>query len=231
MVNKEDIKKFREGLGKGFRTEGSYTHLDPDQLAKYGFETDKYLVTREEATNIFNQISEKEGVAPLRDATGYMPLEGNVYEYLKDAYGAVYNDALDNIEADMLRGSSYAVEAILNDLEAKVRKDSKKLVPESTKYSELRYVAATDDIADTIDRFVKTRCDYTLKWSIRRSVEDAEFDRLQDRLTNIGLDLKEKIHNQMKEAEIDLSAEYSEQEANELGDALEGLSVDTGLER
>ena len=40
-----------------------------------------------------------------------------------------------------------------------------------------------------------------------------------------------KIHNQMKEAELDLSAEYSEQEANELGDALEGLSVDTGLER
>ena len=70
-----------------------------------------------------------------------------------------------------------------------------------------------------------------MKWSIRRSVEDAEFDRLQDRLTNIGLDLKEKIHNQMKEAELDLSAEYSEQEANELGDALEGLSVDNGLER
>lgn len=41
-----------------------------------------------------------------------MPLEGNVCEYLKDAYDDVYNDALDVSTQNILRGSSYAVEAI-----------------------------------------------------------------------------------------------------------------------
>lgn len=227
-----DKKTFRTKLGANFQKQGDFVHIDNDGLARdFNTPIEYTIMTVDEANELFNDISESNGFPRLQTATGYMPLQNNVYDYLKEAYADEYETQLDKIDGGFAYGSTYALEAVLNDLDNKVRKDSKKLVPESASYNELRFVEATDEIADKIDDFAKARVIYTSSWSIRRKVTEETLLRQQDQLKDLGLDLKDLIHNEIKNSNNENQNKYVAEHTFDLESVLDGLEMDTGLSR
>lgn len=151
------------------------------------------VLSREAGIARFNEEAEKHGLKPLRDPKGYMTLDGNVYQAIKDTYEAKYEARAQDIEDGFSLGTTYAMDYVLDHLDSTVRKDSKRFLPEGMVYGDLRFIKNTPEIQDKIDRVVDRRVEMTLKYSISRSIEDADFRRTFVLYDQAGKDLAEAI--------------------------------------
>ena len=205
-----DEKKIRRQVGENILIQGDFAHIDIDGLAGYGVQAPSELVSKGEAVDLFNEAAKNQGVPPLYDPNGYMTLDDNVYDYIKEAYADEFEDTLDKIEKQYSFGSPYAMEAILDKLDKFVRRDVAKLMPPGIKYHELRFIDATDDICDIVDDFAKTRVQFTQAWSVRRSVDKSTLENLLNKLGSEGQKLSTAIGEEYKRSNEELGAEYAE---------------------
>ena len=82
---------------------------------------------------------------------------------------------------------------VLDHLDSTVRKDSKRFLPDGMVYGDLRFIKNTPEIQDKIDKVVDRRVEMTLKYSISRSIDDADFRRTFVLYDQAGKELAEAI--------------------------------------
>ena len=148
---------------------------------------------KEESVKLFNQMSEAMGARPLRDPSGYMALSGNVYEYLFQEYQNQYEDTAQAIDNQLLDGTGYAVNKVLDSLQSYVRRDMQAVLPEGEFFGNLRFVEATDERKQAIRDFVQCRIDKTLTYEKKRSYEEATLDRTQQKFLTARERLRESL--------------------------------------
>lgn len=214
-----DKRNIRRTIGENIQIQGDYAHIDVDGLANFGVQAPSELVTKVEARELFNSASQNQGLQPLYHPDGYMTLEDNVYDYIKEAYADEFEDTLDKIEKNYSFGTPYALEAVLDKLDKFVRRDVAKLMPPGIKYHELRFIDATDDICDIVDDFAKARVQFTQAYNVRRSVDKSTLENLLNRIGSEGQKLSTAIGEEYKRSNEELGAEYAE----EFGSNLQSL--------
>lgn len=190
--------KIREEI-KGFikmeLKNGSWTaHVDVGKVKDMaGIET-KPELSGQDGIKLFNQISMAKHVMPLRDPMGYMTLDNNTYDYIKDQYDFQYNDAIDNIDAGFLNGNGYGCDAVLEHLDRNVRKNIREFcLPVGMHYQDLRHVAATPEIRDAVDEFVKWRVTQTINYEKKRDHTEESLQKDYAKYLQAGEGLREAI--------------------------------------
>lgn len=169
-------------------------HVDTRALkTTTGIESEPEL-TLEQGVSLFNKMSEARHVMPLRDPMGYMTMDGNVYDYIKEQYDFKYNDTIDNIYNGFINGNGRGCEAVLNKLDAVVRKNVREYcLPEGVKYQDLRHIAATDKLKDAVDEFVSQRVTKTVNFEKKRDHDAESLARDHERFLKAGEELTAKI--------------------------------------
>lgn len=158
-----------------------------------GIEAEPEL-TGEAGVALFNRMSEKLCCMPLRDPLGYMVLENNTYDYVKDQYDFQYNDTIDNIDAGFINGNGRGCEAVLAKLDATVRKNMREYcLPEGVNYQDLRHIPATDGMKAAVDAFVKQRVTKTVNFEKKRSHSAESLAKDHEKFLAAADTLKEKI--------------------------------------
>lgn len=175
--------------------EGKWTaHVDTDAVRDMTGIESKPELTREQGIALFNQMSESRHVMPLRDPMGYMVLEGNAYDYVKGQYEFQYDDTIQNIDGGLINGNGRGCEAVLNKLDATVRKNMREFcLPDGVVYQDLRYVEATPEIQGAVNEFVKQRVTKTVNFEKKRSHSAESLARDHEKYLAAGEALKEQI--------------------------------------
>lgn len=175
--------------------EGKWTaHADADKILQMTGIVTKPELSGEEGVALFNQMSAARQVMPLRDPLGYMTLDDNLYDYIKDQYTFQYEDMIDNIDAGFINGNGRGCEAVLNKLDATVRKNIREYcLPEGVHYQSLRHVEATDDLCRAVDEFVKNRVTKTVDFEKKRSHSKESLERDHQKFLAAGEALKTAI--------------------------------------
>lgn len=172
-------------IGNALQIERDSVHVDKDFLEAQGVSAPS-SPTRDEGIALFNQLAEANDLNPLRDPTGYMALDNNVYDYLHQSYKDRYEEAAEKADMGLMRGGSYGMRAVLSNQKKVIQKDVRSILPKDMKYSECRFVEATPEIKESVDTFVDTRVKITHAHGISRSIEQGTFKRLQDELRDKG---------------------------------------------
>lgn len=179
-VERSDFDKaVRTELASAFQMElknGDWSvQVDMERLTGTG---GQIRMSRSGAAAVFNQMSEVRGVMPLRDSFGYMTRENNLYQYVKDQYVFQYEDTIDNIEAGFINGNGRGCEAVLNNLDAVVKKNMREYcLPEGVRYQDLRYVEATPKLQEAANAFVRQRVTKTVNFEKKRSHSQESLER------------------------------------------------------
>lgn len=176
---------------------GDWTaHVNTDEVRNLtGIESEPEL-SRQEGIKLFNSMSIQQQVMPLRDPMGYMTLENNVYDYIKDQYDFRYNDTINSIDAGFINGSGYGCEKILDNLDAVVRKNIREYcIPSGVHYQDLRFVSLTPEIEHAVDEFVKQRVTKTVNYEKRRDHTMESLQKDHEKFMAAGDALREIIGN------------------------------------
>lgn len=175
--------------------EGKWTaHVDASAVAQMTGIATKPELTREEGVALFNRMSEARGVMPLRDPMGYMTLDGNMYDYIKEQYDFQYNDTIEAIDNGFINGNGRGCEAILDKLDASVRKNIREYcLPDGVNYQDLRHVQTTPELEDAASNFVKQRVTQTVNFEKKRSHSKESLERDKEKFLAAGENLKMKI--------------------------------------
>lgn len=200
-----DKKEFRQKLGRSMQLEKRgddwLAHLDKDAILKdFNVSLNVHITSKEKAMYVFNYISERLGVEPLRDPSGYMTLDNNVQQYIKSTYANRYEETLDDIEDNIIDGTGYGVEGVLNKLDSTIRKDVKEYLPKNMNYGDLRFIALTNERREAIDKFVDARISKTLVYEKKRSYEPEAIERFDNRFKEAGQKLKESLSEESKQS-------------------------------
>jgi len=193
-----DKKTFRQKLGRSIQLErrGSdwLAHLDKETLQKdFNVSLNAHLTSKEKAIYVFNYISEQRGVEPLRDPAGYMALDNNLQTYIKQTYENRYEETLEDIEDNIIDGTGYGVESVLNKLDSTIRNDIKQHLPKDMNYGDLRFVAVNDERKQAVDAFVNARISKTLAYEKKRSYEPEAMERIDTRFKEAGQAFQESL--------------------------------------
>lgn len=175
--------------------EGKWTaHADADAIRSMtGIDTAPEL-SRQQGIALFNRMSEAMHVMPLRDPMGYMTLDGNLYDYMKDQYEFQYEDTIQNIDAGFINGNGRGCEAVLDKLDATVRKNIREYcLPEGVNYQDIRHVAVTPDLKNAANEFVRQRVTKTVDFERKRSHSPESLARDHAKFLAAGEALKEQI--------------------------------------
>ena len=184
-----------KAIGKALQIEGEICH---NQL-------DGGYLSREAGIARFNEEAVANGLKELRDPKGYMALDDNVYQAIKDTYEDVYNQKAQDVEDGFsILQSTYALDAVLDKLDSVVRKDSKRFTPDGMVYGDLRFVRNTPEIQQHIDDMVNRRVEMTMKYAISRSVDDDNFRQTFEQYVTAGEALKNTIQPQESEQSLTL---------------------------
>lgn len=175
--------------------EGKWTaHVDAPRVLQITGITTKPELSGEEGVALFNQMSAARQVMPLRDPLGYMTLNDNLYDYIKDQYTFQYEDMIDNIDAGFINGNGRGCEAVLDKLDATVRKNIREYcLPDGVHYQSLRHVEVTDDLRSAVDEFVKNRVTKTVDFERKRSHSKESLERDHQKFLAAGAALKTAI--------------------------------------
>lgn len=193
-----DKKEFRERLGRSIQLEKKddswLAHIDKDTLQEdFNVSLNAHITSKDKAVYVYNHISEKRGIEPLRDPTGYMTLDDNVQKRLKQTYRDKYENTLDDIDDNIIDGTGYGVESVLDKLDSTIRKDVKEYLPDDTTYGDLRFIQPTEEHQKSIDKFVNTRMSKTLAYEKKRSYEPEAMERIDNKFKDAGQGLKESL--------------------------------------
>lgn len=151
-------------------------------------------ITREEGIALFNKMSEARSVMPLRNPLGYMTLDNNLYDYIKDQYEFQYEDTIQNIDAGFINGNGHGCEAILENLDATVRKNIREYcLPEGTNYQDLRHIRTTSELCRATDEFVKQRVTKTVNFEKKRDHSRESLQKDHENFLKAAAALSEKI--------------------------------------
>lgn len=162
-------------------------------------------MSREEGIVLFNKMSEKMHAMPLRDPMGYMKLDGNTYDYIKDQYEFQYDDTIQNIDAGFINGNGRGCEAVLDKLDATVRKNIREYcLPDGMNYQDLRHVGMTDELEGAVNEFVRQRVTKTVNFEKKRSHSPESLARDHEKFLKAAEVLKETI-SQAVIPELDVS--------------------------
>lgn len=177
--------------------EGTWTaHVDTEAVkVMTGIDTEPNL-TREQGISLFNQMSEARHVMPLRDPMGYMTLDNNVYNYIKEQYEFQYEDTIEAIENGFINGNGRGCEAVLNKLDSTVRKNVREYcLPDGVNYQDLRFMSVTPEIEDTVNEFVKQRVTKTVNFEKKRDHSVESLAKDHEKFLSAGEALKDQITN------------------------------------
>lgn len=187
---------------------GEWTaHVDTEAVkAVTGIESEPEI-SREEGIALFNRMSEARNVMPLRDPMGYMTLDGNTYDYIKDQYEFQYDDTIQNIDAGFINGNGRGCEAVLDKLDSVVRKNVREYcLPEGMNYQDLRHVDATPEIQTAVNDFVKQRVTKTVNFEKKRSHSAESLAKDHDKFVASADNLKLAISEEaQKPLDVSLS--------------------------
>lgn len=169
-------------------------HVDTEAVKTMtGIESEPEL-TREQGVALFNLMSEARHVMPLRDPLGYMVLDNNTYEYIKDQYAFQYDDTIQNIDNGFINGNGRGCEAVLDKLDATVRKNVREYcLPEGVNYQDLRFMEATPEMRNAVNEFVKQRVTKTVNFEKKRSHSPESLARDHEKFIAAGEALKDQI--------------------------------------
>lgn len=169
-------------------------HVDAEAVHDItGIESDSEL-TREQGIALFNRMSEARHVMPLRDPMGYMTLEGNVYDYIKEQYEFQYDDTIQNIDAGFINGNGRGCEAVLDKLDVTVRKNVREYcLPDGVNYQDLRFMETTPEIESAVNEFVRQRVTKTVNFEKKRSHSKESLERDHEKFVAAGEALKDQI--------------------------------------
>lgn len=179
-------------IGRALQVEGSKTNVDTEFVTAQGVAIPDNP-TRLDGVKLFNEIAMKNELKPLPDPLGYMTLDGNLYAYIHDKYQTEYSNAINMVENGLMSGGSYALREVAGNLPQNIRKDIKPFMPDKFKYSEMRFVKASDEMKHCVDDYVSARVQLTHLYHMRRRVEDPIFKDLRYQMSSAGNKLKELI--------------------------------------
>lgn len=175
--------------------DGQWTaHVDTFRVKELTGIDSEAEISREEGIALFNQMSEKLHVMPLRDPLGYMTLDDNLYNFIKDEYDFQYNDAIENIDNGFINGNGRGCEAVLGKLDATVRKNIREYcLPEGMHYQDLRNMAVTPELEKATKDFVKQRVTKTINFEKKRSHSADSLQKDHQKFLDAGGKLRDEI--------------------------------------
>lgn len=183
-------------IGHALQVEGFSTHVDSNFVTAQNIKIpDK--PTRLDGIKLFNEIAVKNDLKPLADPLGYMTLDNNLYTYIHDKYQTEYSKAINMVDNGLMRGGSYALRAVSEKLPQNIRKDMTPFMPDNFKYSDMRFIKASDEMKHRVDDYVASRVRLTHLHSMRRQVEDETFDDIRSNLLTSGNKLKDLIEQSL----------------------------------
>ena len=183
-------------IGHALQVEGFSTHVDSNFLKAQNIEIPDNP-TRLDGIKLFNEIAVKNDLKPLADPLGYMTLDDNLYTYIHDKYQTEYSKAINMVDNGLMRGGSYALRAVSEKLPQNIRKDMTPFMPDNFKYSDMRFVKASDEMKNRVDDYVASRVKLTHLHSMRRQVEEKTFDDIRSNLLTSGNKLKDLIEQSL----------------------------------
>lgn len=183
-------------IGHALQVEGFSTHVDSNFLKAQNIEIPDNP-TRLDGIKLFNEIAVKNDLKPLADPLGYMTLDDNLYTYIHDKYQTEYSKAINMVDNGLMRGGSYALRAVSEKLPQNIRKDMTPFMPDNFKYSDMRFVKASDEMKHRVDDYVASRVKLTHLHSMRRQVEEKTFDDIRSNLLTSGNKLKDLIEQSL----------------------------------
>ena len=176
-------------------SEGVWTaHVDTDAVrGMTGIESPPEISVTE-GVALFNRMSAARHVMPLRDPMGYMTLDGSLYDHIKDQYEFQYEDTIQNIDAGFINGNGRGCEAVLDKLDATVRKNVREYcLPDGVNYQDLRHVAVTPELEKAVNDFVKQRVTKTVNFEKKRSHSKESLERDHAKFLAAGEAMQEQI--------------------------------------
>lgn len=191
----KQVRESMTGMIQMELKEGAWTaHVDTSAVARLTGIAAKPELSREEGIALFNRMSETQHVMPLRDPMGYMTLENNTYDYIKDQYEFQYNDTIEAIDNGFINGNGRGCEAVLEKLDATVRKNIREYcLPDGVNYQDLRHVEVTPDLEEAVNGFVKQRVTQTVNFEKKRSHSRESLEKDKEKFLAAGENLKLKI--------------------------------------
>ena len=183
-------------IGHALQVEGFSTHVDSNFMTAQNIEIPDNP-TRLDGVKLFNEIAVKNELKPLTDPLGYMTLDNNLYIYIHDKYQTEYSKAINMVDNGLMRGGSYALRAVSDKLPQNIRRDMTPFMPDNFKYSDMRFVRASDEMKNRVDDYVASRVKLTHLHSMRRRVEEETFDDIRSNLLTSGNKLKDLIEQSL----------------------------------
>ena len=183
-------------IGHALQVEGFSTHVDSNFMTAQNIEIPDNP-TRLDGVKLFNEIAVKNELKPLTDPLGYMTLDNNLYIYIHDKYQTEYSKAINMVDNGLMRGGSYALRAVSDKLPQNIRRDMTPFMPDNFKYSDMRFVRASDEMKNRVDDYVASRVKLTHLHSMRRRVEDETFEDIRSNLLTSGNKLKDLIEQSL----------------------------------
>ncbi len=183
-------------IGHALQVEGFSTHVDSNFMTAQNIEIPNNP-TRLDGIKLFNEIAVKNELKPLTDPLGYMTLDNNLYIYIHDKYQTEYSKAINMVDNGLMRGGSYALRAVSDKLPQNIRRDMTPFMPDNFKYSDMRFVRASDEMKNRVDDYVASRVKLTHLHSMRRRVEEETFEDIRSNLLTSGNKLKDLIEQSL----------------------------------
>lgn len=194
-------RNVRDALSRAFQMErkgDSYlVYVDTDKVKHITGVEVPHVLSKKEGVSLFNRLSEKLHCRPLADPTGYMALDGNIYEFIHTEYANQYEDMLQAVDNQFVDGTGYGLTYVLDNLQSVVRKNiTHNCLPKNENYGNLRFVAATDERKRAVTDFVKQRVSMTLTNERKRDYECAAIDKTKQKFHAAADRLKETLFSE-----------------------------------
>lgn len=182
-----DVRKQLKGTIQMERKGSDWlAHVDTEKVRDLTGIESPATISIKEGTELFNRMSECLHAKPLRDPSGYMALEGNMYEFINREYRNQYENILQAIDNQMVDGTGYGVSHVLDTLQSTVRKDVSEYLPKGLFYGDLRFIKATDERKQAAQEFVKCRISKTLTYEKKRSYEPSAIEKTNAKFVAAG---------------------------------------------
>ena len=227
-ISKEEKKAIYSEIGSMLQIEQDMCHANKDYCFEFMGDITplipddpgeaETIITREDGIKVFNRLAESEGLNALQNPIGYMTLDDNVYDYIKDQYTTQYEKAAYGTEHEGMKGSVYALNAVKDNVNKQTRNDMSEALPKGINWSDLRFVRTTDEMANNINAMVASRVSMTINYSLRRQgnnrqlfAEDTEdFNFFRDKVIDnikqeVGYVEKEEVKVESKNNDFGLT--------------------------
>lgn len=203
QLSKDEIREERLRIGGGLQLEKGVVVVNHEYLDGEIPDDVKYL-TKQEGIEKFNEISEGLGIPTLVNPTGYMAVDDNIYDYVKETFRDKYEDKFNKVKNGEELGNAYALEQTISRLDAKennlVTQTMKPFLPANCKFSDLKNVRINDDMADSIDNIADSRIRMTITHALSRKLKDEgkRFKETVSEMNSHGMTFKKQLADELE---------------------------------